>query len=396
LRVETDRGVAWLSRPEDCIVGVDLYGGTSGIVAFLLELHAATGDASALTDACAGAAEILAHLGRDHSSAAGLYDGLAGNVFMLSEVYRSTGKPEFRAGMLRALDLLRSRARTIGDGVEWNDCADVLTGTAGIGLALLHMFSTHGEESALHLSVRAGRRLLALARASDGGLTWQSLPHESHETPNFAHGTAGVAYFLATLAILSGERVFLAAAARGATYLLRIANTENDGFLVGRHSNGGERLYYLGWCHGPAGTMRLFHRLGEATGDRRWDEWVLRGARSIATSGIPERRTAGFWNTVSMCCGTAGVAEFFLALHGAYGRPELLVFAHRLAADIMYRATDDGEGLRWYQRVDREGHAAPAGYMQGAAGVGTVLLRFDSHSRRLPARITFPDSPWCQ
>ena len=36
--------------------------------------------------------------------------------------------------------------------------------------------------------------------------------------------------------------------------------------------------------------------------------WVGRGARGISSSGIPERRTAGFWNNVSVCCGNAGVA----------------------------------------------------------------------------------------
>ena len=54
-------------------------------------------------------------------------------------------------------------------------------------------------------------------------------------------------------------------------------------------------------------------------------------ARAILQSGIPEQRTPGFWNNVGICCGSAGVAEFFLNLHRSQPKREYLEFARRLA-----------------------------------------------------------------
>ena len=42
---------------------------------------------------------------------------------------------------------------------------------------------------------------------------------------------------------------------------------------VFHHEPDGEDLFYLGWCHGPVGTARLFYRLHQATGDRQWRDW---------------------------------------------------------------------------------------------------------------------------
>src|SRR5262249_19136246 len=146
-----------------------------------------------------------------------------------------------------------------------------------------------------------------------------------------SHGTAGVAYFLATLAAAEpGEKEFLAAARAGARYLLSIANVRGDSCLIFHDEPGGKDLYYLGWCHGPVGTARLFYRLRQTTGEEEWMRWVKKGAQAILESGIPERATAGFWNNVGQCCGSAGVAAFFLDLHDLTGEPGYLAFARKV------------------------------------------------------------------
>ena len=48
----------------------------------------------------------------------------------------------------------------------------------------------------------------------------------------------------------------VASALAGAHYLEAVANTEDGGFKVFHHEPGGETLYYMSWCHGPAGTSR--------------------------------------------------------------------------------------------------------------------------------------------
>jgi lantibiotic modifying enzyme len=215
--------------------------------------------------------------------------------------------------------------------------------------------------------------------------------------PNFSHGTAGVAYFLASLYAETRQKEFLDAALSGAKYLLAVANTEGDGCLVFHHEPDGKDLHYLSWCHGPAGTARLFYRLYRVTGDKTWIEWMKRAARSVMQSGIPERQTPGFWNNVSQCCGSAGVAEFFLNLHRITRERQYLDFSKRVTAQLLAKATRDEQGMRWIQaehRVRPELLIAQTGYMQGAAGIGMWLLHLDGFERGKKAAITLPDSPF--
>jgi len=205
------------------------------------------------------------------------------------------------------------------------------------------------------------------------------------------------AYFLATLYKTTRDQRFLDGALAGAKYLLAIAKTEGDICLVQHDQPDGLDLYYLGWCHGPVGTARLFYQLSAVTGDKTWMTWVTKSANGILKSGIPERRTPGFWNNVSQCCGSAGVAQFFLDLYSVTNDAKYLSFAEKMTADLLARATRDVTGTRWVQaehRVQPELLIAQTGYMQGAAGIGMWLLRLDGAQRKRPPFVQFPDSPW--
>ena len=156
-------------------------------------------------------------------------------------------------------------------------------------------------------------------------------------------------------------------------------------------------LFYLGWCHGPAGTGRLFHQLARVTREEAWLSWLREGARAIRARGIPETRTPGYWNNVSQCCGDAGVGDFFLSLYASGGAEGELAVARRLGAYLQGEATEESGRARWIQaenRTEPENVVAQTGWMQGAAGVGAFFLHLDGAERSRPARVVFPDSPW--
>ena len=103
------QGTTWLADPHDHgSARHDLYSGGSGIVPFFLELHRATGDPAHLATARSGADALTA--GLDAETDPGLYTGLAGIGFVLSEVARQTGEARYRDGATRAVSLLQSRA----------------------------------------------------------------------------------------------------------------------------------------------------------------------------------------------------------------------------------------------------------------------------------------------
>jgi lantibiotic modifying enzyme len=404
-RVPTDRGVTWPADPSDpSSVGDTLYTHGTGVLPFALELFHSTQDEEVLSSARSGADHLVARL--DEVEGAGLYVGLAGVAFVLAETYRASGDGRYADATAKAADLLTQRAHRVGTGVAWPipgpdgslEPTDVVSGTAGTGLALLYLADVLERPDLLEIATRAGHRLVELAKPVDGGLTWEMWPGYAREMPNFAHGTAGIAYFLATLAGRTGEPAFLAAAVRGAEYVQCIATVDGDRHLVHHSTPGGEDLYYLSWCHGPVGTARLFHRLHEQTGDAKWDDWVHSGARGIMATGIPEERTEGFWENVSQCCGTAGVGEFFLTQYRMTGSSAYRGYVDRLSSDLRSRSNEEGEGTKWIQaehRVRPELLVAQTGFMQGAAGVGKYFLHADAmRSRGEGPKVLLPDSPY--
>jgi lantibiotic modifying enzyme len=155
--------------------------------------------------------------------------------------------------------------------------------------------------------------------------------------------------------------------------------------------------FYLGWCHGPAGTGQFFYRLYRLTGDPGWLDLVRTQATTLMASEIPERQTAGYWNNVGRCCGAVGVGEFFLGLHRATEESDYLAFAERIAEYLLARGETDAPGMKWTQaeaRREPDHLVAQTGLMQGSAGIGLFLIHVDQALRRDKPLIRFLDEPW--
>ena len=398
--IQRDGAVVWPADPNDAkSVNPTLYAGTPGPILFFLEAFRATGDRQYLRQAEGGADALIADVAEEKET--GLYEGLAGEGFTLAEVYLVGGKAKYRDAALRCLQLLREKAQTTGNGVKWNDTTDIIAGSAGTGLFLLWADAKLHAPGAKELAIQAGDHLLQAAQhpAADQD-KWMMDPQYPRELPNFSHGTAGVAYFLATLYQATHEDRFRQGALAGARYLLSIADVDHDMCLIYHNDTPeGRKLYYLSWCHGPAGTARLFYRLNQITGDKTWLTWMNRAANAVVQSGAPQKVvTPGTWNNISMCCGTAGQAAFFLEMYGATHDAKYLRLARDTTSLLLSKGTRDQGGMRWVQaetRVKPEIEIAQTGLMQGASGVGLWLLHLAEFERghKSPA-ITLPDNPF--
>ena len=384
-RQQTGAGVAWPADPvKPDSVSPDLYNGMAGVVPFYLELWKVTGRPEFLREAEAGARELMTRVSDD----SGFYTGLAGTSWVVERVTAFGGSRNLVSDARRLVSDLVSRSRSVGQGAEWNESTDIISGSAGIGLALLHYDRALEMPQAREAAVKAGAHLLELGEPAEGGLTWLMTPSFKRNMPNFSHGTAGVGYFLARLHRATGEARFREGAEAAARYLTAISVSKGDGTVIRHHDGDGENLFYLSWCHGPAGTARLFYELA-SQGNTTMGTWVPRLARGISAMGVPAR-SPGFWENISQCCGNAGVIQFALDQKN-------LSYAQTVTADLMSRATRDGDALKWVQaenRIQPENVVAQTGFMQGAAGVGTVLLHLDAAERNAKWDVTFPDSPF--
>lgn len=417
---ENETGLTWLPDPDqpDKVTTVSgqtgIYSGSAGIVLFLIELAKATGDAAALADLTRGA-DYLATNWREAAATPSPFtpsvrnldfqQGLSGIAFVLAEAARLTGNDNYRQVAIAIADDVVAAATTTDAGVEWSGVPTVGLGDGGIVLFLLWAARELANPSYREVAVRAGNHILALARRDPrGGLRWDGPSMERFGVPagaampNFELGTAGVAYVLARLFEETRDRRFLAAAKGGSDHVQALTTVKGDAALLYYREPDHTDLYYLGYCHGPVGTARLFYELYQITGEQEYLTWTERFAQGIVASGVPEKLTPGLWNVVCQCCGNAGILDFFVSLWQATQRAEYRLFAERVADQLLSRASNlDGKGCRWYQawtRVQPANVAAETGYMIGAAGVGSALLHLHLAEEGRYEAILFPDNPF--
>ncbi|MFZ0921507.1 MAG: lanthionine synthetase LanC family protein, partial [Candidatus Acidiferrales bacterium] len=213
--VTTSSGVVWPDDPTNPkSVNTSLYAGTPGPILFFLELYRYTGKAEFLQQAKSGADALAASLAAGQPT--GLYEGLAGDGFTLGEAYLITHDEKYKTAALQCVEWLKQSAKKTGNGVEWNDATDVIAGGSGTGLFLLWAADKLQAPGAREVAIEAGKHLIELGKPTgDGGTRWLMDPTFPREMPNFSHGTAGVAYFLATLYQVTKQREFLDAALKG-------------------------------------------------------------------------------------------------------------------------------------------------------------------------------------
>jgi lantibiotic modifying enzyme len=396
---QVDGGTRWPADPlKPDAMGFDFYNGMTGVVAFYAMLFDATTDPAWKKAAESGAAYLIREMDSGKTELdAGLYTGLAGFGYTFSCLERGRAGAGYRAAAERAATGIVRQSRDIGPGTDWGESNDIISGTAGTGLFLLDAGNTWKRKDLMALAVRAGHRLVDVGEPAEGGTMWFPAKSFRRNYPNFSHGTSGVAYFLATLYEHTREKAFLDAALAGVRYLDAVANRENGVTRIFHSTDGGENRYYLSWCHGPVGTARLFYRLHRVTRDPQWLGWVDSLTKAVFDSGVPEGRTAGYWNNISQCCGNVGIGQYCIDL--ARYRPAAAVQAYRarFTTNTVSRATDDANGMRWVQaenRTEPENLVAQTGFMQGAAGVGTFFLQLDALERGVPWKFPQPDTPF--
>jgi lantibiotic modifying enzyme len=414
---DSAQGRYWLPEPDHPEKATtvspinSVYSGSAGIVLFFLQLAKATGDSTYLEDAKTGADYLVGtwpnlSVGNERLPGTNLsfYNGLSGVAFVLTETWKTTGDPRYRQAALLATQALAKAAKPSRGGVAWSESPGIVADGSVI-MYLLYAARAFECEEYRELAVAGGRRLVELAEPqSAAGVRWKGvrpsllgLPEETY-FPNFELGTAGVAYVLARLYEETGESRFLEAAKQGAIHLQQIATVRGTGALIPYRYPDLQDVFYLGFCHGPAGTARLFYQLYKVTKDKAYLDWTEILARGVMNSGIPANQTPGFWNVVCQCCGSAGVTEFFLGLWAATGNTEYYAFANHLADQALSRQTNfDGKGFRWYQawtRVKPWEVTAETGYSIGAAGIGTALLHSYLAQAGRYDTIALPDNPF--
>lgn len=398
---------------QDARADYSLYHGASGIILLLLELHAAGQDANALAEAVAAGEEVVAYLDRKEQLSVSPSTGWPGYAFALGELAKASGGQAFQAAAARCLDRMHAQATPLGKGIGWiepmpfsditgmtgdREIYDQSVGAAGAGLVLLYAHANSLHPKSLEWAVAVGERLLEVAETDPDGLRWRMMSDMPFPftAPNFAHGGAGVGYFLAQLFRATGEARYLDAAREAARYTMSRASEAGSGRLVCHTEEARKPIFYLGACHGPAGTGRLLLDLHALTGEARWLNDAKALVDGLLSTGAPEVRSKGYWNNFGQCCGDAGVGEFALLMAARTGDAAYRDLAERCAQVIEGQSEIANGARRWPQAEHRERPdfiEAQTGYMQGAAGIASFLLHLATTQAGAPVKIAMPDWP---
>ena len=389
--VDADGGLGWL---EGGVLADDLYSGTAGVLLGCTEAAAA---GLGTAQVSAGARARLLHLAQHGPVATmpddGLFGGWAGIAVALRAWSRVAGDAAAAAAAGQVTAQIAERIVRAPAGRP--QCTDVISGDAGILLALIADDSGAAVRAA---HVLAGR-LAEAAEPGPDGLHWRMTAGQEYLMPGFSHGTAGIAYALAAAGRTLKRGDLVDVAVRGARALLALGH-HPGGWAVPLTippRPGGPAVAY-GWCHGPAGTVRLFLLLNDIDPQPRWQHATDACLQALRDSRLPVRLYPGYWDNLARCCGTAGVGQLLLDRYQATGDTALLDWAGTLAADVADRAEVTPRGVTWsnteHTKVPPELPPEP-GFMQGTAGIAGWLARFHAlHARPgtpIPAR---PGPSW--
>jgi len=372
--VDADGGQAWCedNRPIDY-----LYSGTAGVLLAAAEATAAGLDVADVATAARGHLIQVARHGKMGND--GLFTGWAGVASALEAWSRVMGDPASH----ESADFVRTQiaTRIVQDEPDPGRYTDIISGDAGILLTLLESTNSAVTEAAGVLA----DRLAAMAEPTPDGPQWRAVAGREHFTPNFSHGTAGVAYALAAAGRTLDRPDLVEAAARGAGAILKVGD-HPSGWAVPLSipPRPGRQSIAFGWCHGPTGTIRLFLLLEEIDPQPRWRHVVDACLQAIEDSRLPERLYPGYWDNVARCCGTAGVGWLLLDRYAATGDEKYLSWCDRLAADVLDRALTTSDGVTWsnFEHTATLPDLPPEpGFMQGSVGIASWLARLSAMRR---------------
>jgi lantibiotic modifying enzyme len=302
---------------------------------------------------------LLSHEATPDDQMPGLHFGEAGVAVAIAEAVKS--------GLVEDGDwLLPYLHEALSAYIDW---PDLTHGAAGQGIAALNCAFLLNIPDLAFYSHRCVDYLLEHQNA-DG--SW-SCPDgvegmEGVTYTGFAHGVAGIVYFLATyshhLNISNGKF----AAELGGKWLLEQARSSDDEESLWWAMRSDSDESWRWWCHGSPGIALAFLALFRLTGKQQYAD--------IARSALRTHPFEVRYSNLSQCHGLSGFGEILLEAFHVLGDPEWLARAENVGLTLHALARQDESGVCW---LVENPFRPTADLMIGCGGVAHFLARLSSH-----------------
>ncbi|OAF17402.1 hypothetical protein AXW67_09460 [Bradyrhizobium neotropicale] len=343
-------------------LGAAHYNGVSGIALFLAAHATTTRSKSSKELSLAAVAHVRKNLKGNNAARMARSLGTGGATGLGSIVYAFA----VMAKCLRDDDLLADAhvaAKLFSDDlIAADQQLDVIGGSAGGILGLLRLYRDSPSADVLARATKCGDHLLAQSRVGDSGGSWLGLGRGKRALNGMAHGAAGFAYALTSLAAATGRDEFANAASQCIAFENASYDAQRNNWPEFRGDEGAAWPHQ--WCRGAPGIG-----LARAASAKRGqlDAKLLTTDVRNALAGV-ERGWPGHVDT--LCCGTLGSIEFFCEAADALGQGDLREHASRCMAAVMEDAAASGD-YRW--SIGKR--QFNLGLFRGLAGIGYTLLR---------------------
>lgn len=338
--------------------------GAAGFLGVLTRCFELTGDQRLAEPIATVGSWITQRVQADTKRLPVLYFGNAGIAWALYDAGQALGDDQLSGQGLALAETLP---------VSWSN-PDLTHGTAGIGLTFLHFWLRTGNKDFVERASQSADAVIALAAEEASGISW-GLPaaFKSYlvggRYHGFAHGTAGVGYFLLASALATGRADCLATACRAGETLLANSTVEDDIAMWG--PGPGNTITAPYWCHGSSGIGSFLIRLYRATGDDRFKKVAQLSAQAVMENS---------WRGVlGQCHGLAGNGEFLLDMAEAGDGRRYEALAHQLARVIFARRAHREDHIVF---PDEQGEVC-ASWAHGLSGILSFLMRLRHRSPRL-------------
>jgi serine/threonine protein kinase len=274
------------------------------------------------------------------------------------------------AGVALALHHL-NRAGLVKDAGNFTPIAttwpDITHGLAGQGLFALTLAQND-------IACACALNLMD-TQNQDGSWTMpDGVPGMSGETlSGFAHGTAGIAYFLAEYGARCTDATAFGAAVKATEWMKSQAQRVNDR-LSWQYSDRNPAVWNW-WCHGAMGIATLFRSLWRYTGDKHYST-LLEQSLYAPAQGFSAAN-------LSLCHGMSGLGIMQLEAFAATGDERYLSEAESIIGHILHRGIRTGDALGW---IVEDPHYFTGDLMVGMGGV-LLLLYYYAHAQD---KVLFP------
>jgi lantibiotic modifying enzyme len=344
----------------------DVYLGTAGIAWFLAHLVRFTGDLQQRETLHGAVQQVRRRLQQRKPETFGFYNGSAGAAWTLAAIGAMEQRPDWTREGLEVL-------RKLPDEAALADQHDLISGKAGLVIALTGAGEHFGDDALVTLGARVAAALAAEAQAGQGGSAWPNPDRSGPPLLGLSHGVSGMVLALLESDRLRPDRRVRETALAALRYERRAFDATQRNWPDYRPLPGVPNAaprYPVAWCHGSTGIGIARLRLRELLPDdeQTLPEIDVAVANAVQALNAPMQPLA---TDFTLCHGATGNNDLLLSVAERFGRADALAAAQRVG-DVM-RELVHVHQLPWGCGVPDCGDSVSL--LTGSAGIGLHFLR---------------------